>query len=45
MIRALRIWIARRRLEKLVAKRRQSFECRDYAKRRTAALKHTRGMA
>lgn len=42
MIRAFRTYLARRKLEKLIAKRRQSFECQDYARRREAALKHTR---
>jgi hypothetical protein len=42
MIRALRIWLACRRLNRLVARQRAKFEIRDYAKRRAAMLKHTR---
>ena len=34
-----RFWVARRRLEKLVAKARTSFECEQYRRRRAAALK------
>lgn len=41
-MRALRIFLARRRLQKLVDARRKSFECQDHAKRRQAALKATR---
>jgi hypothetical protein len=33
---------AARRLDRIVKHNRQSFETRDYAKRRAAALKHTR---
>lgn len=43
MIRFLRTYFAVRRLNKLVQARRNSFEIRDYAKRRQAALKATRG--
>lgn len=39
MIRRLRIWLAARRLAKLVEARRRSFAVQDYAKRRHAALK------
>jgi hypothetical protein len=35
----VRQWLACRRLAKLVAKQRKSFEVKDYAKRRAAALK------
>lgn len=42
MIRYIKTWLAYRRLEKLVRKRRESFEVQDFAKRRAAALKHTR---
>jgi hypothetical protein len=45
VIRRLKIWWFSRKLERLIAKRRQSFEVIDYAKRRAAALKHTRGIA
>jgi hypothetical protein len=41
-MRWLKQWLAIRRLNKLVEQRRQSFECRDYARRRSAALKATR---
>jgi hypothetical protein len=34
--------LARRRLAQMVEAKRQSFEIRDFAKRRTAALKATR---
>jgi hypothetical protein len=40
MIKSLKIWLARRRLERLIAKRRRSFDVIDYGKRRKAALKH-----
>jgi hypothetical protein len=40
----LRIWLAHRRLQKLVERQRNSFEIQDYRKRRAAALKHTRGL-
>ena len=43
MIRALRTYLAKRRLAKMVERNRQSFETRDFAKRRAAALKATRG--
>jgi hypothetical protein len=39
MIRALRIWAARRKLEKLLRQRRSSFEHQSYIRRREAALK------
>lgn len=45
MIRRLRIILARRRLQRLVEQRRNSFEVRDFAKRRAAALRHTRRLA
>lgn len=45
MIRYIRNWLAYRRLEKLIRARRQSYEVQDYAKRRAAALKHTRATA
>jgi hypothetical protein len=45
MIRYLRQWLAVRRLNRLVEKRRRSFEVQDYRKRREAMLKHTRGLA
>jgi hypothetical protein len=35
----LRIWLAHRRLQKLVERQRNSFEIQDYRKRRAAALK------
>ena len=38
----LRTWLARRRLQRMVDARRNSFETRDYRKRRAAMLKHTR---
>lgn len=38
--RTLRIWWARRRLERLIAKRLRSFEVQDYRRRRKAALRH-----
>jgi hypothetical protein len=41
-MRWLKQWLAIRRLNKLVEQRRQSFECQDYARRRSAALKATR---
>jgi hypothetical protein len=40
MIRHLRQWLAVRRLNRLVAKQRNSFEVVDYRRRREAALKH-----
>ena len=43
MIRRIRQLIAIHRLNKLVRKQRESFACQDYARRRAAALKHTRG--
>lgn len=42
MIRAARIYLARRKLEKLVKARRESFEVRDFVRRREAMLKFTR---
>lgn len=45
LIREYRIWRARRRLEKLIRKRQQSFEVLDYKRRRAAMLKHTRAAA
>jgi hypothetical protein len=41
MIRTFKIWIARRRLERLIAKRVRSFELEQYRRRRKAALRHT----
>jgi hypothetical protein len=40
VIRLFKQWRAHRRLNRLVRKQLQSFEVRDYAKRRKAALKH-----
>lgn len=45
MTRTLRRYLAKRRLAKMVERDRQSFETRDFAKRRAAMLKHTRGLA
>jgi len=45
VIRYIRQWLAVRRLNKLVEKRRASFETEQYRRRRAAALKHTRGLA
>jgi hypothetical protein len=42
MIRYLRQWFAVRRLNKLVAQQRDSYECRRYRERRAAALKGCR---
>jgi hypothetical protein len=39
MIRFIRQWFAVRRLNKLIAKRRASFEVQDYRRRRQAALR------
>jgi hypothetical protein len=39
MIRYLKIWLAHRRLQKLVERQRDSYECRRYRERRAAALK------
>ena len=39
MIRAFRQMLARRRLQRMVDDRRNSFEIQDYRKRREAALK------
>jgi hypothetical protein len=38
----IRRFLARRRLQRLVEARRQSFDCEQYRRRRAAALKHTR---
>jgi hypothetical protein len=42
MIRLLKQYIACRRLNKLVSKQRQSFECEQYRRHRAAALKGRR---
>lgn len=42
MIRYLKQWIAVRRLNRLVERKRNSYECQRYRERRAAALKHTR---
>ena len=42
VFKTIRREIAKRRLERLVTRQRASFEVRDYAKRRAAALKATR---
>jgi hypothetical protein len=42
MIRHLRQWLAIYKLNKLVSRQRNSFECEQYRRRREAALKHTR---
>jgi hypothetical protein len=39
MIRAFRVWAARRKLEKLLRQRRGSFQFQDYLRRRDAALR------
>lgn len=39
MIRFLKQWLAVRRLNRLVEKRRQSYEILDYKRRRAAALR------
>lgn len=39
MIRALRIWLAGRKLNKMVERQRNSFACEQYRRRRAAALK------
>jgi hypothetical protein len=36
--------LARRKLAEDVERRRNSFECEQYRRRRAAALKHTRGL-
>jgi hypothetical protein len=43
MIRSLKLWLACRRLNRLVAKRLAQFRAEhpDYAERRKAALRHT----
>jgi hypothetical protein len=38
----IRQWLAKRRLQRIVEARRNSFEVIDYRRRRQAALKHTR---
>lgn len=43
MIRRIRIYLAARKLERLVRRQRASFETRDFARRRAAMLKVTRG--
>lgn len=42
MIRLWKQWRAVRRLNRLVAKQRDSYETRRFRERRAAALKHTR---
>jgi hypothetical protein len=42
MIQRLKIWFAHRRLQKLVERQRDSYECRRYRERRAAALKGCR---
>jgi hypothetical protein len=39
MIRAFRIYLASKRLQRIVERRRTSFEVQDFRKRRAAALK------
>ena len=39
MIRLIRIWCARRRLEKLIAKAKASYETESYRRHRAAALR------
>lgn len=41
MIRIIRTWLARRRLQRIVEANRLSFATQDYARRRRAALRHT----
>jgi hypothetical protein len=43
MIRLVRQYLARRRLQRMVETRRSSFEIQDYRKRREAALKGRAG--
>jgi hypothetical protein len=45
MIAYVRQWLAVRRLNRLVQKRRASFEVQDYRRRREAALKGRRATA
>ena len=45
MIRAIRQWLAVRRLNKLVARQRDSYETRRYREHRAAALSYTRRAA
>lgn len=45
MIALLKRTLARRRLARDVERRRNSFAVQDYRKRRSAMLKHTRGVA
>jgi hypothetical protein len=42
MIRRLKSYIAKRKLQRMVEQRRKSFECEQYRRRRAAALKHFR---
>jgi hypothetical protein len=44
MIRRFQIWLAHRRLQKLVERQRNSFECEQFRRKRAAMLKHTRGL-
>ena len=39
MIRLIRMHLAKRKLDRLVRKQRQSFECEQYRRRREAALR------
>jgi len=41
VIRILRQWRARKRLQRMVAEARNSFEAEQFRRRRAAALKHT----
>lgn len=41
-MKAIRTWLARRRLARMVAANKASFAVQDYARRREAMLKHTR---
>ena len=43
-MKALRRFLARRRLARMVRKARDSFEREQFRRRRAAALKHTRGV-
>ena len=45
MIAKLKQWLAARRLQRLIDERRSSYAVQDYARRRKAALKHTRRAA
>jgi hypothetical protein len=42
MIRLLKTYIAKRKLQRMVEQRRNSYETRRYRERRAAALKHFR---